>query len=243
MGDRTMSTSPRKRCTQFAHVLSDLSNGDSLTQQEFHARYQLMPVDYRAELLDGIVYVCEPLSLEHGEADAQLVALVVAYRAATCGVAVHQNSTIVLGPKDEVQPDLFLRILPEYGGQSGLLAGKKVTFAKGAPEFIAEVAHSSRAIDLHLKKERYAQAGVQEYLVLCLKPLELYWFDLQNGKKLERAERGVFMSEVFPGLWVDEQALLSNDYYQMMDVLSQGLETAEHKEFVARLADRRLADR
>ena len=60
-----------------------------------------------------------------------------------------------LGDSGETQPDLSLRILPEYGGSSTTVKKGKKSYISGPPEWIGEVAHSSRAIDLHLKKTAY----------------------------------------------------------------------------------------
>jgi hypothetical protein len=46
---------------------------------------------------------------------------------------------------------------------------------------------------------------------------------------------GIFRSRVFPGLWLDAEALLGNDRRRVLEVLAQGLATPEHAAFVARL--------
>ena len=42
-------------------------------------------------------------------------------------------------------------------------------------------------------------------------------------------------SEVFPGLWLDPRALLTQDWPRLLAVLGQGLASPEHAAFVARL--------
>jgi hypothetical protein len=49
--------------------------------------------------------------------------------------------------EDSPQPDVYLRILPERGGQSG----DRGLYAQGAPELVAEICLSSTAYDLHQK--------------------------------------------------------------------------------------------
>lgn len=102
---------------------------------------------------------------------------------------------------------------------------------------MAEIAYSSRAIDLHLKKERYALAGVAEYIVVCLKPKRLYWFNLRRRSELE-IRRNIIRSEVFAGLWVHQNGLLNLDRKLMSETLSKGLKSREHKVFVEQLAKR-----
>jgi Uma2 family endonuclease len=211
-----------------------------MTQEEFHFAYEQMPERYRAELLGGIVFEPSPLGLPHGKTHTRLNTLFDTYSALTPGTEVADNATVMLGKEDEVQPDIILRVLPRHGGRSKTT---KDSYVKGAPELVAEVAHSSRAIDLHFKKERYALAGVLEYIVVCLDPEQIYWFDLPGKRTLTADRDGVFRSEVFPGLWVHGQSVLQLHYQGAMDTLNQGLRTPEHEEFVARLAGKKSCGR
>jgi hypothetical protein len=150
------------------------------------------------------------------------------------------DGTVILGPKDEVQPDLLLRILPEFGGQTSYLhsqmEGVPVRFIKGAPEMVAEVAYSSIAIDLHRKRERYLRAGVIEYIVVNLATFEIEWFDFRNKCRIKADADGIFRSQFFPGLWIHAKALFKMDYRKSMDVLNKGLASHEHEAFAAKLA-------
>lgn len=210
-----------------------LRNGDRMMGDEFHAAYCKMPESYRAELLGGIVFEPSPLGYSHGEIHVRLAALFDLYCESTPGCGAADNATVILSKDDEVQPDLVLRIDQDYGGRSRI---NRSGYLKGAPELVAEVAFSSRAIDLHLKKDRYALAGVNEYLVLCLAPLELYWFDLGRTKsKLRPSEEGIFKSAVFPGLWIHGDALLTHNRKLASDTLKKGLKSQEHRDFVRNL--------
>ena len=46
---------------------------------------------------------------------------------------------------------------------------------------------------------------------------------------------GLYRSTVFPGLWLDPVALLNHDLARVLAVVQEGLNTAEHAGFVARL--------
>ena len=210
----------------------ELHNGDHMTQPAFHRVYEQMPDGFKAELIGGTVFVCEPAGQVHGQWDVTVASVLNAYRASTPGLQICGNATVILGKEDEVQPDVFLRILPGYGGRSG----NKGLYVKGAPELVVEVSYTSVSIDLHAKKERYARAGVIEYIVLCLNPTRLYWFDLHKGCSLKPNSEGIFCSRVFPGLWIDNAALLRDEYHPLMDALNRGLASAEHADFVAKLA-------
>jgi Uma2 family endonuclease len=211
----------------------ELHTGDRMTREEFHRIYERMPEDFKAELIGGIVYVASPLKRRHGTNHLPLGTLFFAYEGHTPGVESGDNTTILLGDEGEPQPDLYLRILPEYGGQSRTTAND---YVEGAPELIAEIAHSSRAIDLHAKRDDYTRYGVLEYLVLSLRDNRLFWFDLRARQELQPDADGVYRLHSFPGLWVHGEALLARDHRRLTETLGQGLATKEHADFVARLA-------
>jgi Uma2 family endonuclease len=213
----------------------ELQNGDRMNREEFHRLYEQTPEGFKAELIGGIVYVASPLFPAHGKPHLHLSALVVAYEARTPGVDASDNTTVLLGDEGEPQPDLYLRILPEYGGQS--LTGDNECVV-GAPELIIEVANSTRAIDLHAKKKDYARYGVQEYLVHCVSDKAFRWFDLAAGTELQPDCAGIYRIKSFPGLWINGPAVVARDYQRLMQTLEEGLATPEHAEFVRELEAR-----
>lgn len=210
----------------------ELHNGDRMTREEFHRIYEQMPEDFRAELIGGIVYVNSPLGLRHGINHSPLGSVFFAYESRTPGTESGDNTTILLGDGGEPQPDLFLRILPEYGGQSRTTHDD---YIDGAPELVAEIAHSSRAIDLHAKYDDYARCGVREYLVLSLREPKLYWFDLQNDQERQPDADQIIRVRSFPGLWINVPALHARDHAGLMQALEQGLQTPEHQAFIGKL--------
>jgi Uma2 family endonuclease len=213
-----------------------LYSGDRMTREEFHRLYKQTSEDFKAELIGGIVYVASPVSLSHGEPNALLGAVLAAYSGWTPGVRASDNTTILLGDDNEPQPDPFLRVLPEYGGQTSIA---KDNYVQGAPELVAETAYSSRAIDLHAKKDVYTRHGVREYLVLCVNEQQLRWFNLTRTEELQPDAAGVYRIQTFPGLWINGPALLAYDYQSLMQTLESGLAAPEHAEFVKQLAERR----
>lgn len=212
-----------------------LQSGDRMTQAEFHELYEQTPQGFKAELIGGRVYVASPLRIAHGRHHLLLGSLLSAYEAATPGVEACDNTTVLLGDDAEPQPDVLLRILPEFGGQSQNNDG----YVAGAPEFVVEVALSSYAIDLHDKKHLYARYGVREYLVHCVKERQLRWFDLAAGVEKSADAAGLCRAATFPGLWIDGPALLEHNYGRLMATLQSGLASAEHAAFVGELAARR----
>jgi Putative restriction endonuclease len=222
-----------------------LCNGDRMTQAEFHWRYQAYPENVKFELIGGTVYMGSPmpspLRRPHALYDEELSFALGLFRRATPGLELLPNATTILGEQSEAQPDLAMRILPEYGGQSH---ENQEAYVEGAPELLAEIAYSTRAIDMHQKREDYKQARVAEYVVLCIEERDLHWFDFRGRRPIRPNRQGVFRSRVFPGLWIDGPALWARDSSRIVAVVQQGLAHREHAAFVKRLeAERRRRSR
>ncbi|XPM59754.2 MAG: hypothetical protein EDM05_021115 [Leptolyngbya sp. IPPAS B-1204] len=62
-----------------------LESGDRLTRTEFERRYQATPEKFKAELIEGVVYVASPVRVFHGTPHAALVGWLTVYWAATPG--------------------------------------------------------------------------------------------------------------------------------------------------------------
>jgi Uma2 family endonuclease len=211
-----------------------LVEGDRLDQAEFHRRYEAMPPGTRAELINGVVYMPSPTSPEHADAAGKAVTWLNLYELRTQGVQTLDGATVILGRTGEPEPDAVLRIRPESGGRTGEERG----LVRGAPELVVEVAKATRYIDLGPKLDDYERAGVQEYVVRALDPDEVIWHVLREGRleAIAPGTDGLYRSEVFPGLWLDPQALLANDLGGLMAALERGLASPEHAEFVAKLS-------
>jgi Uma2 family endonuclease len=213
-----------------------LRHGDRLTQAEFHRRYAAYPEDVKAELIGGIVYMASPVGWPHAAHHSKLHLVLGLYEAGTPGIEVLDNATTILDERGEPQPDLALRILPEYGGHSRRNADD---YLEGAPELLAEIADSSAAIDLGRKRKDYQRTGVLEYVVLSIAEQRLYWFHFPSGQTITPNRQGVARSRVFPGLWIAVPALLARDSARLVEVVEQGLASRPHAAFVKRLAARR----
>jgi hypothetical protein len=231
-----MKPPPSTNRTTAAPIRQFLESGDRLSQSEFHRRYLEYPKHVKAELIGGVVYMASPLRRPHGANHLELGALFLLYKAATPGLEALDNTTIILGAASEPQPDLALRIMPTWGGQSGTNTDEYVV---GPPELLAEIAHSNCALALHNKRNDYESAGVREYLVVCLEEQEIHWFDFKNKRELRSDDRGVYRSTVFPGLWIDGPAVLAGNSRQAIKVLQRGLRDKSHAAFCKRLDRRR----
>ncbi|MDR3636570.1 MAG: Uma2 family endonuclease [Isosphaeraceae bacterium] len=215
-----------------------LVEGDRLDQPEFHRRYDAMPPDTHAELIQGVVFMPSPVGPEHGRAHVPALVWLSYYAENTPGVETLDNTSTVLGPKSEPQPDAVLRILTEYGGRSQT----DRRFVRGVPELVMEVSHTTRFADLGPKRDDYERAGVREYVVRALEPDEVLWHVLQDGRLVVVAPDadGLYRSRAFPGLWLDPVALVSGDTRGLRAAVDRGLATAEHAQFVDRLAANRV---
>jgi Uma2 family endonuclease len=235
-----LQTAPSPSTAWPGRPLPPLEAGDHLDQATFHARYEAMPPDFRAELIGGVVFVPSPLRKEHGSHHALVMGWLTNYWIATPGTETLDNTTAILGDESEPQPDAALIIEPASGGQTSV---SEDGYATGPPELIVEVASSSESIDLHRKRRDYEQAGVLEYVVVVLRQRVVRWFVLQDGtyREVEADAGGLFKSIVFPGLWLDAPALLRRDGRQVMATLQHGIETPEHAAFVQHLQARRSA--
>lgn len=207
--------------------------GDRLDAATFHERYEAMPPQTRAELVDGVVFMPSPLSPDHGRESRVVNCWLTHYEILTPGIRGEDNTSTRLDALGEVQPDHNLRIRPERGGQSGTAR----EFIVGAPELIVEVSRSSRSFDLGAKKGQYERAGVLEYVVVGLDPDEVYWFTGRGGRfeRIGPGADGLIRSSAFPGLWLDPAALYAEDLRRLVAAVDRGVATPEHAEFVARL--------
>jgi Uma2 family endonuclease len=154
------------------------------------------------------------------------------YKDRTPGCQAGIECTWLMGPRDVPQPDLFLRILPEYGGQSG----SKGQYAEGAPELIVEISGCRASRDLGVKLELYRRAGVREYLTVQLSPRQIVWRRLARGRyqEIQPDADGLLKSVAFPGLWLDAGAVWSSKK-SIRTALEKGLRSADHAGFVQRL--------
>ncbi len=209
-----------------------LESGDRLTRAEFERRYNATPDGFKAELIEGVVSVASPVRFAtHSEPRSRIITLLGVYAAATPGVRVGDIATVRLDWENELQPDGLLRL---ENGASIIDADGCVC---GPPEFVAEIAGSSAAQDMHAKLRVYRRHGVQEYLVWLVFEEQIVWFALDEGeyRQIPADPDHITRSRIFPGLWFDMPALLRGDMATALAALQQGIADADHAAFVIRL--------
>lgn len=156
------------------------------------------------------------------------------YRIGTAGIRGGDNGTLRLPLKNRPQPDAFLIVLPSHGGQARI---DEDGYVVGGPELVVEVAATNASYDLHDKLEVYRRNDVREYVVWRVFDREVDWFVLRGGQyeRQPAPADGIYRSEVLPGLWLEAAALAAGDMARVAQVAQQGLASAEHAQFVARL--------
>jgi hypothetical protein len=226
-----MSVTRREKPSQ----IPALETGDRLSAREFERRYDAMPALKKAELINGVVYVPSPTRWNfHAVQHQGMATWLGTYWAHTPGVQAGESGTLRLDSKNEPQPDLALIVLPSHGGQVEI---DKDHYIAGAPELVAEISASTVSIDLHAKFKLYLRKHVREYIVWRVEDETIDWFVEQHGR-FERPQpdaAGIFKSSLFPGLWLDAEALIRLDLLRVLQVLAQGTASPEHAAFVARL--------
>jgi Uma2 family endonuclease len=218
-----------------------LQEGDRLTRAEFERRYDAMPHLKKAELIEGVVHMPSPLRFErHGWRSRHLSTWLGVYEAATPGVLGADNATVRLDSDNEPQPDGVLLIDPALGGQARISADD---YLEMAPELVAEISSSTVRVDLGAKFRVYQRTQVREYLVWRVLDRAVDWFVLRQGKydRLEPGPDGILKSEVFPGLWLDADALVRGELAGVLAVVQQGIASPEHALFVGKLQHARLS--
>ncbi len=212
-------------------MVPPLEQGDHLTWDEFERRWQAMAHLKKAELIEGRVYLAAAIRFRrHGHPHAQIMAWLSRYWLATEGTELTDNTTFRLDLDNAPQPDAALFLSQELDGQVTIT---EEDILDGAPELAVEVAASSTSYDLGDKKNVYRRHGVQEYIIWQMFENKLDWFVLAKGiyQSLQPNPEGILCSRVFPGLWLDRQALLDGDMSQVLEILQQGVESDEHRQF------------
>jgi len=217
-------------------LIPPLENGDRLTREEFHRRYEAMPENVKAELIKGVVYMSSPVRVKkHGKPHGRIMSFLGIYQFSTKSIDLLDNVTYIANEKYEPQPDAVLRIEENYGGKSWV---NDRDYLEGAPELVVEIASSSVSYDLHDKLEMYEQKGVQEYIVWRVLDNQIDWFGLEKGKykKFVSDKQGIIESKVFPGLRLNVKAMLKDDLQKVLADLQKGLASSNYKSFVKQLS-------
>jgi Uma2 family endonuclease len=198
-----------------------LRDGDRLTRDEFLRRWERLPELKRAELIDGVVYMPSPISYVHDNYHFRLNCWLGFYVMETPDCRGGNSGTWLMAPDSAPQPDLTLTRTSESGGQSRLEQG----YSAGSPELIVEVSHTTTARDKGAKLRLYERSGVREYITVHPERPRIVWRELIDGKysELPAGADGLVRSNVFPGLWLDPDALWAGDLARLAAAVRKGI--------------------
>src|SRR5436190_7035904 len=207
---------------------AELVTGQRMNVDEFLSRWEDLPDLQNAELIDGVVYVPSPVSLDHGSRDTQIIWWLAQYAYSTPGCKGGNNSTWLI-LDSAPQPDSYLRILPAYGGQSR----DEGKYSAGGPELVVEICLTSTEVDFGPKLALYQRGGVREYVTIQLFGKRIVWRVLKDGVYLAQSTPadGILRSHVFPGLWLDVPAFWQDDGTRTSATLNAGLFDGRSPEF------------
>src|SRR5262245_35787682 len=120
-----------------------LENGDRLSREEFHRRYELRPDIHKAELVGGVVYLPSPVRyLYHGDQLGLVLIWLSVFVSRRVDIKMLTDTTFFLSDQDEVQPDAALFRLSELEDS---LQVTDEGYLQGRPALVVEVAASSAA--------------------------------------------------------------------------------------------------
>jgi Uma2 family endonuclease len=229
----TMKSYARMTRPSPREVIPALHNGDHLDGVEFMRRYEAMPEDVKAELIDGVVYMASPVRMDHGYPLTCITGWLYNYSLNTPGVKPYTDITVRLADKSIPQPDGLLIIQNDGSTQSD-----DKGYLVGPPELCVEITYSSISLDRNEKYAVYERFGVQEYLLWNVEDEQIEWFALKNDKyaPLKQSRDGILQSKVFPGLWLQVDAMLNDDQVQVNETLQLGLLHPSHAQFVKKLS-------
>ena len=188
-----------------------LRDGMRMNRAEFHRRYLRMDrIDpsFRAELIEGVVHLRDPMSASEPHATFQqwISAWCYEYLKRTPGLKSLVAPTVLLDDDAEPEPDVMLR---------RRVPGEDATgYVDRTPEFVVEVSVSTLRKDLGPKFRDYQRAGVPEYLVVDVTGERLHWFVRDADGllvDLPPDADGLLKSREFPGLWLDPAAFFAED--------------------------------
>lgn len=198
-----------------------LRDGDRLTRDEFMRRWEAMPDLHRAELIDGVVHLPSPVSNTHDRHSSHLIYWLGHYTLLAPGCEFGGNGTWFMLGNNAPQPDAALWIPESRGGRVRVVNDYPV----GAPELIIEISKTTSARDRGSKLAMYRRSGVSEYVTVHPKRRKIVWRQLVNGRyhELPADEDGWFRSRIFPGLWLDPEALWKRDLAGLANAVRKGV--------------------
>jgi Uma2 family endonuclease len=181
---------------------------------------ELVDEDTKAELIDGVMTIHSPASMEHDDMGGFTRGLMSFYSDAQgLGVVLGPDSLIHLAPGRKCAPDVF------FIRQERMPMPLPKEF-EGVPDLVVEVlSPSNRRYDLRDKHLIYREAGVGEVWFIDAELRRIIMDRRRAGSYEEEIfTEGQVFSEVLPGFWLNASWLwatpLPNRFTCLEEILS-----------------------
>jgi Uma2 family endonuclease len=181
---------------------------------------ELIDEDTKAELIDGVMIVHSPASIEHDDSSGFVRGLMSFFaEARSLGKVLGPGSLIHLAPGRKCAPDVF------FIRQERMPMPLPKEF-EGVPDLVVEVlSPSNRRYDLRDKRLIYREAGVGEVWFIDAELRRIIMDRRRAGSYVEEIfTEGQVFSEVLPGFWLNASWLwatpLPNRFTCLEEVLS-----------------------
>jgi len=179
--------------------------GTITTRLTYDDLRQIAPDRNRYELIEGELFVSAAANTEHQRKTGRLFRRLAEHvEQQDLGEVFIAPCNVVFDPNTVLQPDI---VFVSKARRSIV----KVACIEGAPDLVVEVtSDSSRTIDRFVKRDRYAEFGVQEYWLLDPFEPRIEVLRLEGGKYRVLAAFGpgdTLESPTFPGLRIAVSSL------------------------------------
>lgn len=173
--------------------------------------------DQKADLIDGIIHMATPPTLEHEDQFGFLFTILRGYvRRKGLGTVLGSRAAMLLSDEDAPEPDIMFiskAKLPQAKGKAVL----------GAADLVVEiVSPGSRWLDLQKKKELYARFGIPEYWVIDpFHQAAYFWKNNESmWEDLPVAPNNLVHSAIIPGFWLRLDWLFADELPDENEVLA-----------------------
>jgi Uma2 family endonuclease len=181
---------------------------------------ELVDEDAKAELIDGMMIIQSPVSMEHDDIGGFMRGMMSFYSDAQgLGVVLGPDSLIHLAPGRKCAPDVF------FIRQERMPMPLPKEF-EGVPDLVVEVlSPSNRRYDLRDRRLIYREAGVGEVWFIDVELRRIIMDRHRAGSYVEEIfTEGEVFSEVLPGFWLNASWLsatpLPNRFKCLEEILS-----------------------
>jgi Uma2 family endonuclease len=175
--------------------------------------------DVKAELIDGVMVVHSPATIENDDIAGFIRTLMRIYASRKrAGIVLGPDAVIHLATCRKFGPDIFYL-------HKGRMPKPRPKEFEGAPDLTIEVlSPSNRLDDLEDKRPAYRAAGVGEIWFVDLEAREVI-VDRKRRRKYveETVTRGILASDVLQGFWLDVSWLWADPLPDCLECLDKML--------------------